>query len=68
MIMPATYNGSGRWIDYHAQFETYAEFSAWNYNKRELYLVVSLRGNAQGILGNMPKGTKPDHQTLVKAI
>jgi hypothetical protein len=33
-----------------------------------LYLAVSLRGNAQGVLGNMPKGAKPDYHTLIKAL
>jgi hypothetical protein len=54
MIKPATYDGSGPWRDYHAHFEACAELSAWNYNQRGLYLAVSLRGNAQGVLGNMP--------------
>ena len=31
-------------------------------------MAVSLRGNAQGVLGNVPKGSKPDYQTLVKAL
>jgi hypothetical protein len=38
------------------------------YNQRGVYLAVSLRGNAQGVLGNMPKGARPDYQTLVKAL
>jgi uncharacterized C2H2 Zn-finger protein len=67
-IKPATYDGSGPWLDYHAHFEACAELSAWNYNQRGLYLAVSLRGNAQGVLGNMPKGAKPDYLTLVKAL
>jgi hypothetical protein len=51
MIKPATYDGSGPWRDYHAHFEACAELNAWNYNHRGLYLAVSLRGNAQGIIG-----------------
>jgi hypothetical protein len=69
MIKPATYDGSGpSGPDYHAHFEACAELSAWNYNQRGLYLVVLLRGNAQGVLGNMPKGAKPDYKTLIKAM
>jgi hypothetical protein len=68
MIKPATYDGNGPWRDYHAHFEACAELNAWNYNKRGLYLAVSLRGNAQGVLGNMPNRTKLDYHTLVKAL
>jgi hypothetical protein len=67
IIKPATFDGSGPWNDY-ALFEACAELSAWNYNQRGLYLAVSLLRNAQGVLGNMPKGTKPDYHTLVKAL
>ena len=31
-------------------------------------MAVSLRGSAQGVLGNLPKGSKPDYQTLVRAL
>ena len=67
-IKPATYDGSGPWLDYHAHFEACAELSAWNYNQKGLYLAVSLRGSAQGVLGNMPKGAKPDYHSLIKAL
>ena len=30
-------------------------------------MAVSLRGSAQGVLGNLPKGSKPDYQTLLRA-
>jgi hypothetical protein len=68
MIKPVTYDGSGPWLDYHAHFESCAELNAWNYNQRGLYLAVSLLGNAQGVLGNMPKGARSDYQNLVKAL
>jgi hypothetical protein len=61
MIKPATYDGSDPWRDYHAHFEACAELSAWNYSQRGLYLAVLLRGNAQGVLSNMPKGATPDY-------
>jgi hypothetical protein len=49
-------------------FEACAELNAWTYNQRGLYLVFSLRVNAQGVLGNVPKGARSDYQTLVKAL
>jgi hypothetical protein len=67
-IKPATYDGSGPWLDYRAHFEACAELSAWNYNQKGLYLAVSLGGNAQGVLGNMPKGAKSDYHSLIKTL
>jgi hypothetical protein len=54
MIKPATYDGSGPWLDYHAHFETCAELNEWNYNQKGLYLAFALQGNAQGV----PKGAE----------
>ena len=54
--------------DYHAHFEACAEISDWRYNQKGLYLAVSLRGSAQGVLGNVLKGSKPDYQTLVRVL
>ena len=68
LIKPATYYGSGPWQDYHALFEACTEISGWRYNQKGLYLAVSIRGSAQGVLGNFPKGSKPDYQTLVRAL
>lgn len=67
-IKPATYDGSGPWLDYHAHFEACADINGWSYATKGLYLAVSLRGNAQGVLGNMPRGTKPDFDSLVQAL
>ena len=67
-ITPATYDGSGQWIDYHAHFEACSEINGWSYATKGLYLAASLRGSAQGCLGNIPKGEKPDYETLVLAL
>lgn len=67
-ISPATYDGSGQWIDYHAHFEACSEINGWSYATKGLYLAASLRGSAQGCLGNIPKGEKPDYETLVLAL
>lgn len=67
-IIPATYDGSGQWIDYHAHFEACSEINGWSYATKGLYLAASLRGSAQGCLGNIPKGEKPDYETLVLAL
>lgn len=67
-ITPATYDGRGQWIDYHAHFEACSEINGWSYATKGLYLAASLRGNAQGCLGNIPKGEKPDYETLVLAL
>lgn len=67
-ITPATSDGSGQWIDFHAHFEACSEINGWSYATKGLYLAASLRGNAQGCLGNIQKDDKPDYETLVLAL
>ena len=61
------HDGSGPWQDFHAHFEACVEISGWKYIQKGSYLAVSLRGNAQGVLGNLPKGSNPDCQSLERA-
>ena len=68
VIKPATYDGSASWLDYHAHFEACAEINGWTESHKGLYLAVSLRGSAQGVLGNLPKGAKPDYRALMRAL
>ena len=44
---PATYDGSGSWIDYKFHFDMVALVNNWNDYQKGLYLAVSLRGQAQ---------------------
>ena len=52
----------------HAHFEACAELGGWKYNQKGLYLAVSLRGSAQGVLGNMPKGSNARLSDIGKSL
>ena len=51
---PATFDGSTSWIDYRSHFDMCSELNNWTVKQKGLYLGVSLRGLAQGVLGNLP--------------
>lgn len=63
----ATYDGQSSWRDYRAHFETCAEINQWDYNDKGLYLAVSLRGQAQGVLGNLAHNSR-DFDSLLQAL
>ena len=52
-MKPATYDGSSSWLDYKAHFEVCAELNGWSNKEKGMYLAVSLRGQAQGVFGNL---------------
>jgi len=60
-IKPATYDGTGSWHDYIAHFEACAKINHWTDSDKGLYLSVSLRGQAQGVLGNLSDRTNDFH-------
>ena len=66
-MKPATFDGSVAWMDYKAHFEACAELNGWNKEQKGLYLSVSLRGQAQGVFGNLGSG-KHDYDGLVTAL
>jgi hypothetical protein len=68
MIKPATYDGSGPWVDYHAHFEACSELSEWNYNPKGLFLAVPFEEAQKAYWVICQRGTKHDYQTLVKAL
>ena len=51
-VKPATYDGTTSWLDFKSHFEACAKLGQWSDGEKGLYLSVSLRGLAQGILGN----------------
>ena len=66
-IKPATFDGSGSWLDYKAHFDVCAELNGWSVKEKGMYLAVSLRGQAQGVFGNI--GSKSsDYLMLVAAL
>ncbi|KAH3842691.1 hypothetical protein DPMN_116195 [Dreissena polymorpha] len=62
--MAATYDGKSSWYDYKAHFETCVEINQWDFNDKLLYLVVSLRGQAQGVLGNIAQNARDNDAQL----
>ena len=61
IVKPAPYDGKGPWIDYKSNFDTCAQINEWSQKEKGLYLAVSLRGQAQGVLGQ-------DYKELVKSL
>ena len=66
-VKPATFDGTGSWLDYRAHFDAVAEINRWNQIEKGLYLAVSLRGQAQGVFGNLSIQSK-DYDMLVQAL
>ena len=66
-VKPATFDGTGSWLDYRAHYDAVAEINNWNQTEKGLYLAVSLRGQAQGVFGNISTQSK-DYDKLVKAL
>ena len=48
-----TFDGTGSWKDYRAHFDPVAELNGWSPVEKGLYLAVSLRGQVQGVFGNI---------------
>ena len=48
-VEPATFDGFSSWLDYKTHFDMCAELNRWNAKWKGLYLVVSLRGQAQDV-------------------
>ena len=66
-VKATTSDGSSSWRDYKAHFQTCAEINDWSYLEKGLYLAVSLRGHAQGVMGNLSNNTK-DYNAIVNAL
>lgn len=66
-IKPATFDGSGSWLDYKAHFDVCSQLNGWTENEKGMYLAVSLRGQAQGVFGNIVSKSH-DYSELVKAL
>ena len=66
-VKPATFDGTGSWLDYSAHFDAVAEINRWNATEKGLYLAVSLRGQAQGVFGNIATQLM-DYDKVVKAL
>ncbi|CAG2207440.1 unnamed protein product [Mytilus edulis] len=66
-IKVATYDGSGDWNDYRSHFEACSSINGWD-NLEGLYLAASLRGQAQGVLGDLSDDKKSHFDQLVRSL
>ena len=67
-MKPATYDGTGLWNDYLSHFESVSMLNNWTETEKGLYLAASLRGQAQGILGNQPRDDRQNYTKLVQSL
>ncbi|CAG2199229.1 unnamed protein product [Mytilus edulis] len=67
-IKPSKYDGNTSWMDYLAHFEMCALVNKWSEHQKGLYLAVSLIGQAQAVLGDLPKEKRQIFSDLVNAL
>lgn len=58
------FDGSSSWVDFRSHFEICAALNKWSISDMGMHLAVSLRGQAQGVLGNLPEGEKCNYRRL----
>ncbi len=67
-ILPEKYHGTSPLQEYLVHFELCAELNHWGSEDKAKYLAVSLRGQAQGLLGSIPKAYLSSFDDLVAAL
>ncbi|CAG2226254.1 unnamed protein product [Mytilus edulis] len=67
-IKPCKYDGSTSWMDYLSHFEMCALVNNWSEYQKGLYLAVSLMGQAQAVLGDLPSEKRQNFSDLVSAL
>ncbi|XP_063448081.1 uncharacterized protein LOC134727630 [Mytilus trossulus] len=67
-IKPSKYDGNTSWIDYLAHFEMCNLENMWSEYQKGLYLAVSLIGQAQAVLADLPKEKRLIFSDLVNAL
>ncbi|CAG2248643.1 unnamed protein product [Mytilus edulis] len=67
-IKPTKYDGTTPWMDYLAHFEMCCLVNMWSEHQKGLYLAVSLIGQAQAVLGDLPKEKRQIFSDLVYAL
>ena len=67
-IKPATFDGTNSWKDYKSHFDACAKINNWSIEEKGLFLAVSLRAQAQGVLGDLPEDTNRHYYVLVQAL
>lgn len=65
---PISFDGSGLWESYYAQFEIVATLNNWNDHQKAAYLATSLKGPALAVLGNLAPEDRQNLDVLVVAL
>jgi len=68
IIKPVTDDGDGPWLGYKSYFDACAKINDWTDHEKGSYLTVSLRGQAQGVLGNLPLNARQDFDEHVTSL
>ncbi|VDI55856.1 Hypothetical predicted protein [Mytilus galloprovincialis] len=68
IIKPATFDGKGSLIDYKSHFDACSNINGWTDVEKVLYLAISLRGQAQEVLGNLPTNKRQNFKELVRSL
>ena len=68
LIKPSTYDGTSSWLDYKSHFEACASLGHWSDEEKAMYLAVSLRGQAQSVLGDLAGGVPKKYGELITAL
>ena len=67
--VPDKFDGEkNEWVDYYRHFETVANWNHWDEHEKAMQLAMSLQGEAQRILGDIPPWIQADYQALVKEL
>jgi hypothetical protein len=53
------------WVDYKKHFDAVANWNDWDYKERAMQLAMSLQGEAQKLLGDLPMSVQKDYNSLV---
>jgi hypothetical protein len=68
IVMSPPYDGKGHWIDNKVHCDACAQINEWSQKEEGLHLTVSLRGQAQGVLDNVPLELRKDYKEQVKSL
>ncbi len=64
MSLPG-FNGKGKWITFHCQFEAIAGNQGWNNDERLTYLLASISGDAADFVFELSPEVIEDYWLLV---
>ncbi|CAC5414319.1 unnamed protein product [Mytilus coruscus] len=68
IVKPATFDGQGSWGDYKSHFDACSSINGWTDAEKGFYLALSLRGQAQWVLGNLPTDKRQTFKELVRSL